>query len=387
MALFHMLTEYIFLTQPTVDFSAVLVLLQIALQSVTPVTVIIQAIRRQNPLERFLLALFPLIFFIAFVFMDVFLGGSFLGGGFDEQEALTAYLLHSTVRREIWAVMLLFPITYFVVRRWLKKSFVSLAGDLFVWLMLLFCLGITSMLAWRHSVPALGPFPAEQVVLWYVYAVYGLAAQLLLNTTAILWRLMFSERPMKDDLDTLIYNPDWCRRRIRHILLHGHRVFFCSLLPIVLLLFFLVIPSLWGERAAAGAYVSFAIILFFPTGLLCLTTAFMLCPSLLPVLGRIERWEQRELLYRQFCKEFYDPVHPPKWGGSLEVTPHFILKRTTLNPELYYIPMWQGIQRGRSSNSLLFRDGGRLRLNLLGPGDAALIRGILPRATKEAKHL
>lgn len=64
MALYQMLTEYLFRTQPVMDVSLVAVMVQIVAQSAAPAMALYASIRRRSPLERFMPPLFPMVFFV-----------------------------------------------------------------------------------------------------------------------------------------------------------------------------------------------------------------------------------------------------------------------------------------------------------------------------------
>ncbi len=374
-----MMTDYIFLTQPVVDLSFCLLMLQVVLQSAAPILLIYAAVRRQVALERFLLLMFPAVFIVTYAFIDATLGAAFLGGGFDEQEDLISYLLHSGVLAEIWSVLLLFPPLFFLTRRWSARWYwFTLLGDLSVWAQ--WALGVcVSLLTGRFGAfpEKFLQIPQKTLVLWYVYAVYTVLVQVLLNLTAMVWHLLFRERRPKGDLDELTYDPRWCQREIAHLLLNGHRVFLCAMVPLLLLLCVLVIPAILEEGPSLDGWLTFGGIeaMF---GLPCLFFAFrLLCPSSLPAMRRILRWENSQQLQRQFCREYFDSRRPPSYLGTVAVTPHFVLDRTSLKPGLYYLPGLDHVEAKKGAPAVAvfcFRDGGRLETGRQGPQSAYLLR-------------
>ncbi len=371
-----MMTDYISLTQPVVDLSLFLLMLQVVLQSSAPVLLIYAAVRRQVALERFMLLMFPAVFIVTYAFIDAILGASFLGGGFDEQEELISYLLHSGALVEIWVVLLLFPPLFFLTRRWsARRYWFTLLGDLSVWA--LWALGASvSFLTGRSGAfpEAFLQIPRETLVLWFVYAVYTILAQDLLSLTAMVWHLLFRERRPRGDLDELTYDPKWCRREIAHLLLNGHRVFLCSMLPLLLLLCVLVIPAILEEGDGWLIFGS----LEAAFGIPCLFLLFrLLRPASLPAMKRILGWENSRQLQRQFCREYFDPRRPPTYIGQAAVTAHFILDRTSLRPGLYYLPFFDRMEPKKEAPAVAvfcFRDGGRLEADRMGSQAAYLLR-------------
>ncbi len=381
MALFRMLTDYIFLTQPVVDLSFCLLMLQVVLQSAAPVLLIYAAVRRQIALERFMLLMFPAVFIVTYAFIDATLGAAFLGGGFDEQEALISYLLRSGVCVEIWAVLLLFPLLFFLTRRWSTRWYwFTLLGDLSVWALWTLGIGVSFWMGRSGTFPdGFLRVPRETLVLWYVYAVYTVLVQGLLNLTAMVWHLLFRERRPKGDLDELTYDPGWCQREIAHLLLNGHRVFLCAMLPLLLLLCVLVIPAMLEEETSPAGWLMFGgIEVIF--GLPCLSFLFrLLRPASLPAMKRIQGWENSRQLQRQFCREYFDPRRPPKYIGQAAVTPHFILDRTSLKPGLYYLPGLDHVEAKTGAPAVAvfcFRDGGRLATDRQGALTVYLLRAL-----------
>lgn len=381
-----MLTDYIFRTAPVLDLPSLLILAQIAVQSVSPVTVMYGAIRRQNPMERLALSLFPLVFFITFVFMDVLLGSSFLGGGFRHHEALVQYLLFSPVLIEVWVLLLLFPVTFFTVRRWPVKTPLSLLGGLVSWGMYLFCFAITV----HTTLVGAASDPLQRFILWYVYSIYAVLFQVVLNLTAIMWHALFSERPLRGDLDDLLYEPLWCRHQISRLLLSGHRVFFCAMFPLILLLYVLLIPALAEEGFNTSTIFTLAELHVFLLPMVLLTLFMLvriLFPSTLPALRRIDGWKNASALQRQFCQEYFNPNAPPLRGSNLDVTGHFILVRSGLKPAIYYIPFFQQTGSVKGRQALLFQDGSALFLTSLAPVDAALVKRALTTFSEKSEYL
>ncbi len=366
-----MMTDYIFLTQPVVDLSFFLLMLQVILQSSAPVLLIYGAVRRQVALERFMLLMFPSVFIVTYAFIDATLGAAFLGGGFDAQEELISYLLQSGVHIEIWFVLLLFPLLFFLTRRWSSRWYwFTLLGDLSIWA--LWALGVSvSFLMGRSGMfpEAFLLIPPETLVLLFVYAVYNILVKDLLNLTAMVWHLLFRERRPKGDLDELTYDPRWCRREITYLLLNGHRVFLCAMLPLLLLLCALVVPAILEEGASLDGWLTFGIFEA-AFGIPCLFLLFrLLRPASLPAMKRILGWENSQRLQRQFCREYFDPRRPPKYIGPVAVTPHFILDRTSLRPGLYYLPYFDRMDTKKGAPAVAvfcFRDGGRLEAGRLG---------------------
>jgi len=370
-----MLTEYVFLTQPVLDVSLLPVMVQIVTQSTAPAMVLYASIRRRSVLERFMLLLFPMVFFVTYAFMDILLGGSFLGGGFGKYEALVQYLLRSHVSLEICAVLALFPPAFLLVRRWYHGSLLSILGDISIWLQWGLCAWITVPLL-RGRFPSIGPFGPEDLVVSYVYGVYTLLAQLLLNLTAILLHLLFSEHAPKGDLEELPYDPDWCRRELYRIMFSFHKVFLYAMVPLLVLICALAIPAL-QEEGLGGAGGAPMLFLLGITGWCTVVLFRLLVPRSVPGWRRLIERADSERLQQLFCREYFDERHPPLRGTRFTATPHFLLDAGSLAPALYYLPDYTGTERTRRGLALCFQDGGVLRTAQLSKPDAQLIQAAL----------
>ncbi len=387
MELLHLMTEYVFRTQPTADVSVFFLMLQTILQSAAPAMLLVSAMKRRPVADRFLLAIVPMVFFVTYVFMDVLLGGSFLGGGFHHLPELVVYL---TKTPRLWweagAVLALFSAAFFTARRWGRSNLFSLLGDVSVWGLWALAAYTTAYLAKNGSMPALGPLKPGDVALWYVYAVYTVLAQLLLNLTALAMHVLFRPWRPKGDPEVAAYDDAWCRRVVARLLSEGHRVFLCAMGPLALLLYVLVGPALVteGEAGDWGMFLAF----MGPLTLWCLFILYrVVFPQTLPAVRRVLSWDREERLPRRFCKEYFDPAAPPVEGGAIQLTRSFLLDRTSLRSGLYYLPWYQGKQLHVQGRRLLFRDGGTLELDRLPIRDRMLLmKALSPSHLENRKH-
>lgn len=385
MELGRLMTEYVFRTQPVGDASVLLLMAQIVLQSAAPAMLLFSVLKCRPVADRFLLTVVPMVFFITYVFMDIFLGGSFLNGGFHHLPELVVYL--TTTPRLWWeagAVLALFPAAFFTVRRWGKGNLFSLLGDVSVWALWALAAAVTGCIVKNGAVPTLGPVKPGDAALWCVYAVYTVLAQLLLNLTAIVLHVMFRPWKPRGDPEEAAYDEDWCRRVIERLLSEGHRVFLFCMGPLTLLLYVLVGPALLleGEAGDWGMFLSFML----PLTLWCLFILYrVLAPATLPACRRVRSWD-RELPSR-FCREYFDPACPPREGEIVQLTRSFLLDRTSLRPGLYYLPWYEGMEAHGQGRRLLFRDGGTLELDRLPIKDRALLmKALSPSRWENRKH-
>ncbi len=372
LALLDLLTDYVFRTQPTVDFSVLLLMIQLFLQSAAPAMLLFSAVNGRPPTERLLLLMCPMVFFLTYGIMDLLLGGSFLGGGFRHIPELVLFLLKPRLAREVWGVLALFPLLFFPVRRWGRANLFSVLGDLTSWALWGLAAAVAVLIAREAVFPGLLGLPPGTVALWYVYALYTLLAQEVLNLTALGLHLLFRERPPKGDLDALVYDPQWAGRQVRRLLLEGHKVFLCSMGPLLLLLCALLIPAMVEEGFSVGG-AEFLIFMAGFGGWWGFVLFRVLFPDTLPAWKRVQGWSDSQRLCRLFCQEYYNDAQPPRRGQNAILTAHFLLDRSSLRPGLYYLPFYQGWVHTRQGRALAFADGAVLLSGRLGPKDGALL--------------
>lgn len=385
MELGRLLTEYVFRTQPVGDASVLLLMVQLILQSAAPAMLLFSVLKRRPLVDRFLLTVVPMVFFITYVFMDILLGASFLNGGYHHLPQLVVYL---TVTPRLWweagAVLVLFPVAFFTVRRWGKGNLFSLLGDVSVWALWALAVFVTGYMVKNSAIPALGPVKPGDAALWYVYAVYTVLAQLFLNLTALMMHVMFRPWQPKGDPEEAVYDEDWCRKVIARLLSEGHRVFLCCMGSLTLLLWVMVGYAMLMEGDPEDG--SFFLAFMLPLTFWCLFILYrVLFPATLPSYRRVLSWDRG--LPRQFCKEYFDPAHPPREDETVQLTRNFLLDRTSLRSGLYYLPWYEGMEVHGQGRRLLFQDGGALELDRLPIRErAALMKALSPSRWENRKH-
>lgn len=386
MALLELMTEYVFRTQPTVDLSILLLMIQLFLQSAAPAMLLFSAVKGRPLMERVLLLICPMVFFLTYGIMDLLLGGSFLGGGFHHIPELVLFLLRPRLAREVWGVLALFPLLFFPVRRWGRANLFSVLGDLTSWALWGLAAAVAVLIAREAVFPGLLGLPPGTVALWYVYALYTLLAQEALNLTALGLHLLFRERPPKGDLDALVYDPQWVRRQVCRLLLEGHTAFLCSMGPLLLLLCLLLIPALVEEGFSVGG-AEFLIFIAGFGGWWFSVLLRVLSPDRLPAWKRVQGWSDSQQLCRLFCQEYYNAAQPPQRGQNVILTAHFLLDRSSLRPGLYYLPFYQGCVQTRQGQALAFADGAFLPVGRLGPKDGPLVAAALDKCTSTKRSV
>lgn len=379
MALYHILTDYVFLTTPAVTPSITLILLQLLLQTAPPALLIFQAVRRRAAWERMMLTVPPMVFVVTFGIMDILLGGSFLGGGFVYYGALLDYLSLPNVLRELAVLLALFPLAALAVRRYHGKKawLLTLVPDLLAWGFYLFACAVTADVALHGTATGWGWLDVPTQLTWYVYSLYAVVFQFLLDLTALLWHVLFSERGLKKAGDTFFYDPEACRKETLRILLRGHRVALCTLGPLILFLEVMLFLSVLEEPKDAEFFSQFLFIrvFFFAfDAALVYLVRHLLFPRTLPAGKRLDQWADN--LPCQFCREYYDVDHPPVGSGQLEVTAHFIVSGG-IKPALYYIPYLESATTYAGGRiTLVFRDGSVFNMNVTPKGQELLWQAI-----------
>lgn len=353
------------------------VMVQLIFQTVSAMAVMYDAIRRNNQWERILLCIFPVVLFMTYAIMDVLVSGSFLSGGFHNFAGLSTYLNRSLLR-EVVAVLVLFPILAIVIlRQGGKRWKLSLPGNLLAWANFAFCLYGTVRVwrTWKMN-PGTNPWietgeSEEKFLLLFTYSIFTLCYQVIMNLTAVIWHFFFSESTLKGDLDVLVCDDQWCRRRIKHLLLSRYRVLLCSILPLTIVLYAVCVPDVVSERDILGFIFINAILL--PFAGFCIWLIYrMLRPSGLPALRRLEgRWDSIAFR-RDFCRAYFNPDNPPRRGYHLETADDFLIVRTALKPVLCRFSEIQSLLTD-DGLKLVLKDGTVFKIPL-GPGDDDLFR-------------
>lgn len=391
MLLLDMLTDYVFRTTPTVSFCGILIIFELIFQLFTPAFLMTEVIRRRSLADRIMLTAVPMVFFTTFVIMNIILGGCFLNGGYIYEEELITFILSSGVVKEIWMVLLLFPITYIIVEFILHysaqkqkqlKRLLNLPGALLNFLMFFLCLIPSIYIGTNGSFPDTEIFPAEFIVLWYTYAVYNLLFQILVNITAIIFHVLFSRREINGSVRLLSTSPEWCDRQVKNFFTDGCKVVFCTCLEFAATFYVLMFWAMLDEGFSVSLVLTFHIFLIpLDFGVLC-SLWYLLRPSAIPALKYLESQGNTVLIKRLFCLEFLDTAYPPLKGFTVWVTPHFILTPVAFFKKLYYIPLFQNMEQTTRGRALRFRDGSVLKSQKFQPGDWNLIC----RALKNARQ-
>lgn len=399
MLLFKMLTNYIFLTTPTVSLNGLLIPLQILFQLFTPVFIMTNVIRRRTISERIILIAMPVACCLTAIIMNILLGGSFLNGGYSYEPQLQQYILHSGVINEIWIVIFLFIISYLILEFILhyrtnrpskKIVLLNLPGTI-----LNFCLFFLCLLTAIY-IQKTGNFPSVQrilensllnnsslvnnslvsdnsLLLYFTYAVYNLAFQTFVNIFALFMHILFSGKELTGDIRLLSTNPDWCEHAIKHFFTDGYKVMFCSFIQFVALFYALMYWAILDEGFSLSLVFWFHVFLI-PLDLLVVYSLFrLLFPSSLPVLKKMEVWGNPQQIKRQFCLEFLNKKCPPTQGMIVWTTPYFILTPASFFKRLYYIPAFQEIQ----GQKMLFKDGSCIKMQNLQSSDRYIIQSAI----------
>ena len=381
MAIWKLFNEYISLTAPIINLSILFLMAQMIFQAIPPTLVIIMSIQRRSGVERCVLSVVPIVFIFTYAIIDPLLGGSFLGGGFHHVPELMRFLHHPQLLLEVGVLLVLFPILIFFVNRWMKqvKWWVMVLGALASWSMYLVCLlGFTAMFFDSGLILRL---TGEKLILWYTYSIYAVLFQTLLNLTAVLMHVLFREKEKEIKSWEALYDDGWCKKRIVHLLLRGHRVCLCVFLPLFLLLAALLLPEM-----KAGELGIVTILLFLPfIGVILLTSLRILIPTMVRAVRHVYAWEDGERRRRTFCKEFFDPSNPPYHGDGMDLTEHFLLMRSTLNPVLLYLPDVRSVQLNKQqyTYTATLNNGERVLLGPLNQKDHQLLRSCLKESVPD----
>lgn len=362
MEFYNILNQCVLSTSPILD-SVPIFLIKVALQVIAPAQLLFHAVRRKNAMERAALSLLPMVFIVTYAFLDIFLGGSFVGGGYGNEVRLLTYILNSNALREFITVLVLFVLTHLLTLRWVKFTPLALLRDLVPWGLFLFSGAVTVDILLHGTITGFGLFSGLSLVTWYVYSMFSLLFQVILNLTALLWHFLFSERIPKKDPDELYLDPQWCKKQTVRLLLRGNRVVLYTMVPLILLIEGILVYNIGREGLGADGIAAILMlhILILPMGYFVVRALRqILFPHTIPAVQRIEQWENSPALLRQFCQEYFNSANPPVNGRFVEVTPHFILSTPILKPGLYYIPYVTHVSWTMRNYQLSFQDGSAL---------------------------
>lgn len=374
MYLYRMITEYIFpYTIPVMSVFSVCALLHLGLQIYTPSRMMFYSISRRTITERLLVILMPVAFILFFAFIDLFDFGSFLSGGFREEKLpeLEIFMLSDSVMQEVRWVLFLFPLTFLLIKIVLRRVSVkkniitvllNIVETVINFAFFLFCLCCTVCMAKHGTFPNINMFPKNTLCVWYVYSVYSLVIQIVFNLVALFLHVFFSKAVLKDDLLHLASDSAWCRRQVIFFFQDGYKMIFSICIP-----FLILFSVMMAEAAREEGIFSFAFN-FFLIFLLPLWTLFFYClffilfPSRISSVRRMQTWGNTEKIYRLFCLEFLDDENPPRKGFLVSLTDNFILTPKAPFHKLYYIHDFENIEKNRRGKFIRFRDGSRISL-------------------------
>ena len=359
MLLYHLFTDYVLTSSPSLSgFAVLLIWLQMILGAINPISTLISAVKRENPLESLLLSLVPILFFLTVAIVEPLLFGSFLGEGFQSTQALALFLGQPRFFLELLALLLLFlAVSLFYLSITSRQQPLTLSS-----LILTFgaeaaaafvCLaGCLSGLLWE------GQWIRESsgsFLKWFVYGIFLLVNKTALLFTAALWSLLFSESKnrvsqyFRDDMD-----------RIKSLLCRRSRPLGLGIFLFSLFYAAVVLVPLYREGGFTGIFVFFSLLglLVFLLGLIPLLLSF------LPRLSASYRLFLRPMagpsLCRLFCSEYFED--PPLYKTlSLTLTKNFLVL-SGFPSRIYYLGNLETIRAARRGHLLSFQEGRRLLL-------------------------
>lgn len=381
MALYTLLQEYVFMTQPMLTLSTFLIILQIGFQCISPSVVIVSSVKRRSIMESWMLCALPLVLILTYTIMDVLLGGAFLNGGFHHLDALEQFLHHPQLFVEVGGLLLLSPIFALPVSRCVsipKWWPMTLASVVSLGMYLICLVGYVQIffgLPFKENHPVM-----ERLVLWYTYSIFTVLFQLALNITAVIWYILFHERRKKVPLADKLYDDKWCKKQIAHTMMHGHRIFLCTMVPLIALILIAILP----EMVQDGFSRSLAAFPLFFGSITMLVIIRMLFPSTIRSVRRVYQWPSGELRRRIFCQEFLIGKTPLHYGEHMALSEHFLLIKAHVNPLLLYLPDIHHIEADPRSQitTAVLKDGERVKLAGLKEADLALIQQLVPAQTQ-----
>lgn len=327
MAIFELITKYIFQARFEMSLSFLLLMAQAYLQTVSPCVTFYSSIRRNSIWERLLLSIAPGMFTLVWLVMDAFYGATILSVGLDEisEQAMLTYMEASNFSAEVWALLLLLPLTTLLVYRFGSTNnlphiwrWICGVSEIITWLWYLFGLTLTVYGVWNG-------FCQGFMGRLYVYGIYCIAFRFLLNMIAIVYHLLFSEYFPKKKLNTLCDNPAWCRRQIKRLLTSGQRVVFFAILPIAAFFYWLL--WLGFHDAASDFYDVFMMLhlILLPMDIIMLRSVYRIVrPNTIPAMKTMMQWGHREWEEKCFCREYFSKERPFWEGKGVTVTRSFL---------------------------------------------------------------
>lgn len=368
MLLYEILTDFVFRSIPVVSTSTTMVLMELLFQIFSPAYLIFAVVRKRSAAEKCIIATIPMVLIVTTVLMNIFLGGSFLGGGFHYGRELVQFVEESRLREEVVWILLLFPVTAVFTEVIHRKSvknehpvwrIASLPGTLFNIMMYVFCLVPTVSLFGKGHLPELGALTEKWLVLWYVYSIYNLLFGISVHIMALLVHFLFSQREIEGNVEELSCDSDWCERKIRAYFSDSYKL--CAITFGMLLLLFLAVtvPEIFSGGTLRD--VGFLSLFVVPLLVFALYNLFRgLFPGTLSSVKSFQRWGNEDVIRRRFCLEILAPNVHVKSGYRVTVSRHFIITPKDFFRKLYYIPDFEEIRMGKNGREICFKDGSRI---------------------------
>ncbi len=356
MCLYHVLVDYLFHINPSGSVGYAAVLLQWALHVLTPGKLIMQAIRRENGSEKFLLAIMPLTPIAIWGLLEPFLKSSFLGCDMRETEALFAYVNQPAVYWEFMAIVMGYLLSFLYFRVWKRTvaTALSIVADVLELGMYFFCLaltagGLTNQGAFFMSAGTFG-LKGHYLLLLYIYFMFTLAFKLFGHVVALVWGILFSERKRKSHQVN-------AKKEFLRFLRKGHKIVVISLA-----MFIAMWCGLWyWIEASEGGFSLGGTFIMLPMFFFLRSLIVLIVPTRTKAYRNLVNSGNRELLLELFYKEYLSEEGKTKIKNfiNVDVTEHFVVSKTPFL-QLGYRPLYKGYQKENTGYSLLFAGGGKV---------------------------
>lgn len=379
MAIHELLTDYISQTRPVVDFSYIVVFIKIIFQSAAACITICLSVKRRSLYEQVLLSATPIVFAITYAFMDVMLGGSFLGGGFKDIEGLSLFLHQPRFLKEAAVVLVIFPILSLFIRKW-TKGFMSvflILGDLV-------CIGLyirsllgTLYFAFGEFLP-LSYHMGEKAIIWYTYSLISIAIQSLLDIMVVIWRNIFRDHADTQNLASIEDDDKKCKKCIAKLLLRGHRVFLCTMIPLLSVLSIVIIIDA-RKNGISPMTIGILAVLSLPVLFAAIRIMF---PSTLPAMRQMEKWDDPQIRRREFFQEYYSEENPPYRLKDITFTEHYVIMPSTMRAFIFYFPDSSGALSQKDKLEILLGNRSSSGVEGIAPKDITVLREMLEKANK-----
>lgn len=369
MYLYRMLTEYLFqYTIPVMSAFSIYAILHLGLQTYTPSRVMFYSISRRTITERILIILMPVAFVFFLALMDLFFFGSLLNGGFQEDRfpELISFLLNDSMIQEVRYILFLFPVTFLFIKIVLHQITIqknittfllNMIETMITFALFLFCLFSTVFLTKHGTFPHFDMFSKNTLCLWYIYSIYSILFQIIFNLISLFLHFLFSKPAFKDDLLHLVSDSNWCRKQVILYFQDGYKMIFYICIPFLIPFSYFMSEAIQEEGVFSFAFFFFLIFLLPMWTLFFYCLFFILFPSRIFSIRRMQKWGNTERIYRLFCLEFLDDRNPPQKGFLVSITDHFILTPKAPFHKLYYIYNFEKVEKNKKGKFIRFQDG------------------------------